>query len=263
VGCEEFCRHGEEAQRRSVTLLKNKGVLPLKEGLKIYVPVRHVGPSKSFFRQDVPARDIDPVPEEVIARYGVRVNTPEEADVAIVFAESPACNPYSKADREAGGNGYLPITLQYRPYTAHTAREVSIAGGDFREDFTNRSYRGKTNTAYNESDLDNILACRRAMGSKPVIVVETLSNPMVVGEFEGQADALLVDYGVSRPAVLDVIFGRYAPRGRLPFQMPRDMETVEAHCEDKALDLIPYTDESGNAYDFGFGIGYDGEKLGN
>lgn len=261
VGCEEFCRHGEEAQRRSVTLLKNKGVLPLKEGLKIYVPMRHVGPSKSFFRQDVPARDIDPVPEEVIARYGVRVNTPEEADVAIVFAESPACNPYSKADREAGGNGYLPITLQYRPYTAKTARETSIAGGDFREDFTNRSYRGKTNTAYNESDLDNILSCRQAMGSKPVIVVETLANPMVVGEFEAQADALLVDYGVSRPAVLDVIFGRYAPRGRLPFQMPRDMETVEAHCEDKALDLIPYTDENGNAYDFGFGIGYDGEEL--
>lgn len=259
VGCAEFVRHGEEAQRRSVTLLKNRrGCLPLKEGLKIYVPLRHIRPSKSFFRSDLPAREIDPVSDAVIARYGTRVRTPEEADVAIVFAESPVCNPYDPA---AGGNGYLPITLQYRPYTANTARAVSIAGGDFREPFTNRSYWGKTNTAYNESDLDNILACRRAMGEKPVVVVESLATPMVVSEFEKDTDALLVDYGVSRAAVLDVVFGRYAPRGRLPFQMPRDMETVERHCEDKALDLLPYIDEAGNRYDFGFGIGYDGKKI--
>ncbi len=262
VGCEEFQRHGLEAQRRSVTLLKNRaGCLPLQEGLKIYVPRRHIGPSKSFVRSDVPAQEIDPVTDAVIARYGVRVDSPEQADVAIVFAESPACNPYSKEDRAAGGNGYLPITLQYRPYTAETAREHSIAGGDFREPFTDRGYRGKTNTAYNERDLDNILDCRRAMGEKPVIVVETLANPMVVGEFEAQADALVIDYGVSRGAVLDVIFGRYAPAGRLPFQMPRDMAAVEAHCEDKALDIAPYVDEFGNAYDFGFGVGYDGQPL--
>ena len=68
------------------------------------------------------------------------------------------------------------LTLQYRPYTAKKAREVSIAGGDFRENFTNRSYLGKTNTAYNESDLDNILECRRAMGDKPVIVCATVKT---------------------------------------------------------------------------------------
>ena len=263
VGCEEFRAHGEAAQRRSVVLLKNRpGCLPLREGLRIYVPVRHIGPSKTFFRGDAPARDVDPVADAVIAEYGVRVASPEAADVAIVFAESPTCNPYSRADREAGGNGYLPVTLQYRPYTARSARAVSIAGGDFREDFTNRSYRGKTNTAFNEADLDNILACRRAMGDKPVIVVETLSNPMVVSEFEGQVDALLAEFGVSRRAVLDVIFGRCAPRGRLPVQLPKDMDAVERHCEDVALDLQVHVDESGNAYDYGFGIDFEGNRLG-
>ena len=262
VGCEAFRAHGEEAQRKSVTLLKNRpGCLPLKEGLKIFVPKRHIRPSKSFFRSDLPAYDEDPVTDALIAEYGTRVSTPEEADAAIVFAESPACNAYSKEDAASGGNGYLPITLQYRPYTAKTARAVSIAGGDFRESFTNRSYQGKTNTAYNEADLDNILACRRAMGNKTVIVVETLSNPMVVSEFEAETDALLVEFGVSRPAVLDVIFGRYAPKGRLPVQLPKDMDTVERHCEDKALDLEPHIDEFGHAYDYGFGVGYDGKPI--
>jgi len=52
VGCEEFCRHGYEAQKKSIVLLKNsakrapegqKGVLPLKKGLKVYIPERKIG----------------------------------------------------------------------------------------------------------------------------------------------------------------------------------------------------------------------------
>ena len=263
VGCEEFVRHGYDAQRKSVVLLKNRnGTLPLREGLKIYVPRRHIGPSVDFMRNRLPERDEDPVSDEVIARYGVRVSDPAEADLAIVFAESPASTGYKKEDREKGGNGYLPITLQYRPYTAEHAREHSIAGGDWRESSPDRGYKGKTNTCSNEADLDNILRCREAMGAKPVVVVETLSNPMVVAEFERETDALIADFGVSRAAVLDVIFGRFAPAGRLPIQMPRDMETVERHCEDVPFDLDVYVDECGNAYDFGFGLGSDGTPLG-
>ena len=259
VGCKAFCDHGFEAQHKSVVLLKNRaGCLPLKKGLKIYTPVRHIRDAKGFMRNDIPAHDEDPVTAALLAPYGVRVGTPEEADVAVVFVESPACNPYSAADAESGGNGYLPITLQYRPYTADTARAESIAGGDFREGFTNRSYRGKTNIAYNESDLDNILACRRAMGEKPVVVCAALNNPMVMREFERDADAIVVEFGVSRAAVLDVVFGDYEPTGRLPIQIPKDMETVEAQSEDRALDMEPHVDEAGNSYDYGFGLNYGG-----
>ena len=257
VGCAEFVRHGLEAQHKSVVLLKNRnGCLPLSKGLKLYIPNRYIRESMTFMRWKQPARDIDPVKAELIARYGTRVDTPEEADAAIVFVESPSCNCYSVEDVEAGGNGYLPVTRQYRPYTALEARPVSIAGGDFRENFTNRSYRGKTNTAYNEQDLDNILETRKKMGSKPVIVCAAVSNPMVMGEFEGQVDGIVAEFGVSTQAVLDIVFGEYAPAGRLPMQMPKDMATVERHCEDVAFDLEPYTDECGNRYDYGFGLHY-------
>ena len=87
------------------------------------------------------------------------------------------------ADAEAGGNGYLPISLQYRPYTATTARDPSIAGGDIREDFTNRGYRGKTNTAANESDLDLVLSAKKAMGDKPVVVVLSCSKAHLFTDF--------------------------------------------------------------------------------
>mgnify|MGYP000175815928 FL=1 len=138
------------------------------------------------------------------------------------------------------------------------AREVSIAGGDFRENFTNRSYLGKTNTAYNEADLDNILECRRAMGDKPVIVCATVNNPMVMHEFEAEADAIVAEFGVSRAAVLDVVFGGYNPTGRLPIQMPKDMDAVEEQSEDRALDMETYIDSEGHNYDYGYGMNYEG-----
>ena len=257
AGCEEFCRHGYEAQKQSVVLLKNKGVLPLKKGIRVYVPERSIGASIGFFRNEVPAYTEDPVAGGVLDDFAVRVSDPAEADVALVFVESPQCNPYQPEDLQQGGNGYFPVTLQYRPYTARTARKQSLAGGDFRESSDDRNYWNKTNTAYNEQDLDLILECRRQMPGKPVIVVAAVSNPMVMGEFEPQADGIAVEFGVSKRAVLEVLFGDYAPRGRLPIQMPRDMETVEQHAEDRQLDLAPYVDSEGNAYDYGFGLTYE------
>ena len=99
---------------------------------------------------------------------------------------------------------------------------------------------------------------RKAMGEKPVIVVVRMQNPCVLAELEPAADAIVVDFGVQQEAVLTILSGRAEPSGLLPVQLPRDMETVEAHCEDKPLDLIPYVDGGDNAYDFCFGLNWSG-----
>ena len=36
--------------------------------------------------------------------------------------------------------------------------------------------------------------------------------------------------------------------------MPKDMETVEQHCEDVANDMEAYVDTCGNVYGYGFGL---------
>ena len=65
---------------------------------------------------------------------------------------------------------------------------------------------------------------------------------------------ILVDFGVQQEALMQILTGVSMPKGRLPIQLPKDMETVEKHCEDKPFDLEPYTDSEGNVYDFGYGI---------
>jgi beta-glucosidase len=165
---------------------------------------------------------------------------------------------YDTADIKKGGTGYVPISLQYGPYRARDARNPSIAGGDPLEAFTNRTYRGKSVTASNIGDLEMVLDLRKAMKGKPVIVVIAMSNPMVFGEFEKQADAILVTFDVQDQAVLDIISGAVEPSGLLPLQMPADMKTVEEQNEDVPFDMNCHVDSEGNTYDFGFGLDWSG-----
>ena len=256
VGAPEFVQAGLEAQRKSVVLLKNRNsVLPLKKGCKIYVPNRHTESHYTFFRTVAPAMDIVPLTEKDAEGYFRLVQDPADADAAVVFVESPLCDCYTQDDLDKGGNGYLPITLQYRPYRADAAREHSIAKGDYREMDCDRTYKGKENTPYNASDLDNILNARKAMGDKPVIVVLQLHNPAVVAEFEGQADGLLAHFGVENTVMMEILSGEAKAGGRLPLLLPASMETVERHCEDVAGDMEVYADECGNRYGYGFGLG--------
>ncbi|MGN1025297.1 MAG: glycoside hydrolase family 3 protein, partial [Faecousia sp.] len=238
VGCPEYVEKGYRSQLRSVTMLKNKAnVLPLRTGIKLYVPDRFIRSYLDFMSQPVPAHTVVPGGKKNLAACFTLVDTPEEADAAVCFVESPMSVGYDPEDRKRGGNGYVPITLQYRPYQAVNAREHSIAGGDPLEKDKDRSYRGKWNTAANEADLDIVLDTKKRMGDKPVVTVVTLKNPMVMAELEPSTDALLVEYGVTPQAVVDVLTGAFTPEGLLPVQIPADMDTVERQQEDVAFDM--------------------------
>lgn len=267
VGCDDFRKAGYEAQLKSIVLLKNKrgdgSVLPISGRKKVYVPKRFIKAQKNFFRGMDSDKEVIEASRESVAPWFDWAETPKEADFGLVFIESPLSDGYSGEEAEAGGNGYLPISLQYRPYKADAARKESIAGGDIRESFTNRSYAGKTGTAANERDLDIVLETKKAMGDKPVIVCIRMHKPTVLAEFEPYADAIIVDFGVQRSAVYDILCGKAEPSGRLPIQLPKDMETVERHCEDAPLDMESYVDGEGHVYGFGYGMNWEGVIAGD
>nr|AGS53296.1 beta-glucosidase [uncultured bacterium contig00013] len=248
VGHGDFMRKGYDAQLRSIVLLKNKNsILPLAKGKKVYIPQRHTNAGFDWFGRPIPARDEIPINKDIVNRYFEVVDTPDEADCAFAFIVSPNNRGYTKEE------GYIPISLQYRPYTATSARAQSIAApGD------NRSYKGKTASTRNEPHLDMVLETKKAMGGKPVIVFIKMMNPVVVAEFEGAVDAILVDFFVKPEALMDIVSGRTEPSALLPFILPKDMDTVERHSEDMPFDMEPYRDECGNLYDFAFGLNWSG-----
>lgn len=261
VGNKEFMRLGYEAQQKSLVMLKNKkNCLPIKDNRKkVYIPKRHFPSITDFFGNTTKDYFDYPVKLDLVKKYYQVVEKPEEADFAIVFIQGPISGTgYDVHDRKKGGNGYLPISLQYNDYTATEARKVSIAGGDVKEKFTNRSYKGKLVKTANRDDLLSVLTVRKEMKDKPVIVCLSTTRPVVVGEFEAAADAIIVSFGTSSKVFLDLIAGKFEPSGLLPCQFPINMQTVEQQKEDVPRDMIPYVDSEGHIYDFAFGMNWKG-----
>lgn len=260
VGKPEYMRAGYEAQLKSIVLLKNKKqALPLAKGKTVYVPKKFTPASRNFLGEPTPEKLEYPVNMNIVKKYFNTTDNPDEADCALVFIYNPNTgNGYDSTDIRKGGNGYVPISLQYGDYTATDARAVSIAGGDPMETFTNRGYKGKTVKAKNATDLAMVTETYQKMKGKPVIVSVILDNPMIFKELEKEANAILVNFRVQEQAILEILSGQATPSGLLPMQMPADMGTVEKQAEDVPHDLRCYRDSEGSVYDYGFGLNWKG-----
>ena len=261
LSSKDFRDRGYQAQLKSVVMLKNSGnVLPVQERAKVYMPKRQMPNTYNLAgKVTIPGRYDWPIDPAFFKDYYEFVEDPADADFAVVVIGDPVNGRgYDVEDLRNGGNGYVPMSLQWSEYTADQARAVSLAGGDPKEKTTNRSYRGKTIRTENSADISLVAGTREAMGEKPVVVVLPCQKPVVMGEFESYADAILVSFGVEPQAYLDIISGRYEPSGLLPVQFPADMTTVEQQYEDSPRDMNCYTDSEGNSYDFAFGMNWNG-----
>jgi beta-glucosidase len=295
VNSAEVAALAAESQARSIVMLKNENdAIQAASGAKptVYIPmVYSAGGYGAASGWVVPVDASDyfnvvtdsisdtltgPADDEgnptVSANDIVRASAEELAgiDFAVVFVSSPQ----NGGGYDSATQTYVPISLQYGPYTADSAavRQTSIAGdlvavqtesvyGTIETYETeNRSYYGQSAQVTNSADLALILdTVARVPESAKVIVAIATSNPPIVAEFESQVDAIVLGWGSGwGTALLDVISGQVEPTGLLPVVMPKDMESVEASDEDVPQDVTPYTDSVGNTYDFAFGLNWSG-----
>ena len=97
------------------------------------------------------------------------------------------------------------------------------------------------------AEKDSILTLLKTV---PTIVDLYIDRPAVIPEINAAAKALVANYGASDTALLDVLFGKYKPEGKLPFELPSSMEAVRNQKED-----VPY-DSKNPLYKFGYGLSY-------
>ena len=187
AGNSAFRAAGELAQRKSIVLLKNDGVLPLSGRPKIYV------------------ENIKP---EVASQYGEVVDDPAAADCAILRLQTPF-EPRNKIFLEA-----------------------FFHAGDLD---------------FKEPEKSRLLAI---MQQAPTIVDIYLDRPAVIPEIADSCAGLVANFGASDAAVLDIVFGRFKPSAKLPFELPSSMEAVRAQKPD-----LPH-DSAEPLYEYGFGLSY-------
>ena len=93
-----------------------------------------------------------------------------------------------------------------------------------------------------EGDLDfkpddpDLMALKALPPGLRLIVVAHLDRPAVLTEIEALATDLVLDFGASDAAILDVLTGQSACRGRTPFSLPRSMDHVRRRHWDRPGD---------------------------
>lgn len=148
VGCPEYMAKGYEAQVKSIVMVKNHdNALPLKEAknTKVYIPKRFYPDHKSFWGSVVPADTITPVKPEQAAKYFSNVDSAEEADVAIVFIDSPNSgwgHNLSEALSSDLGRTKEPLIAMLKGYGV----EVPAGNEDtFLKNYIQKEYAGANN----------------------------------------------------------------------------------------------------------------------
>ncbi len=308
---EEHAAAAFEAQVKSVVMLKNTdNLIKAADGEKptVYIPFKYT-PAVQGWRGTTPA-SVGPCMDLATARKYFNVVTDkagapsgpadengkptyQESDIIRASAEELAACDFALLRIQSPQNGnpttgydenmqvpadyeYLPISLQYREYTADGmyVRFESIGGqitqevveGVYGEEYVfvkeDRSYYGKTAKITNESDLDLVIAASELV-DKVVVLVDT-QKAMIFSELDPYVDAVLVAWSGDRaPAIYDeaffeIVAGNKEPSGLLPIQMPADMDTVEEQFEDVPRDMRCFVDSDGNTYDFAFGLNWSG-----
>ncbi|MFC7529333.1 glycoside hydrolase family 3 protein [Actinoplanes sp. GCM10030250] len=97
---------------------------------------------------------------------------------------------------------------------------------------------------------DEIERIQRITEAVPTVVDVYLDRPAILADIAGSAASLVVNFGASDEATVQVLFGAARPQGRLPFDIPSSMAAVEASRPDVPFDTADPT------FRFGHGLTY-------
>ena len=164
-------------------------------------------------------------------------------------------------------DGTLPLAGRPRLYLDGLSAEAAGAFGDVVElpedaDVAvvrrNAPFEPRTGTfiesVFHAGDLDfkepELKPLLELAARVPTVLVLHLERAAVIPELLEACAAVVAVFGSSDEAVLDVLFARSEPEGRLPFQLPSSMATVRAQKPD-----VP-GDSQDALFGFGHGLSY-------
>ncbi len=245
-----------DVHRKSVTLLKNVGTLPLTEGKlagkKIYAEAFHKRPE----RAGVLTEELKTLLKDLTL-----VDEPSQADYAILML-SPSSGDYFTATK-----GYLELDI---------CENKVVADVDDNCCPMETTHTETTLTGANR--IKEIAEAVHANDGK-VIANVNVTLAWLLGNVEPYVDALTLGYDTYPSATLDVYFGRFLPVGKLPITMPKSDEVIAVNergvcispndvpgydkdrympdsMKDENGKAYAYRDSQGNYYELNFGLNY-------
>lgn len=267
VRTSENIEVAREVAQKTITLLKNNGVLPLKKDVKValvgpnadnvynmlgdYTAPQEQGNVKTVLdgmKQYLPAANISyvkgcAVRDTTTNDIAKAVEAARQADVVI------AC---------VGGSSARDFKTSYKETGAAEASTNSVSDMESGEGY-DRATLGLLG-------LQDRLLSELKKTNKPLVVVYIEGRPLEKNWAAENADALLTAYYPGQEggtAIADVLFGAYNPAGRLPISVPRGVGQLPVYYNKKA-EAPNYVEMSAKPlYAFGYGLSYTTFKYSN
>lgn len=223
VGSEAHTAVNLEAARKAMTLLKNDGTLPLKQGE--YKKILVVGPRAG----------------DMMSLVGGWSSEQEGLTIAA------AVEAYAGNDVEVT---YIADDVAAIIEAVKDADIVICSVGE-------PSYQHDPPWGYDTLEItatqQEILEAVKANTDKPIITVVTGGRPYILTWCDENTNAILEAYYPGQQggiAIAETLFGLNNPTGKTPIQFPRDMDSVNDQSGDVPFDL------EDPLYDYGFGLSY-------
>ncbi len=116
-----------------------------------------------------------------------------------------------------------------------------------RREYLLETFYRQGSLEYSKEEKERIMGL---INSKPTIVSVFFDRPAIIPEIAAKSNALIAEFGVEDEMLLDLIFGKFSPEGKLPFEIPSSVEAVNSQMED-----LPF-DSKDPLFEFGFGLEY-------
>jgi len=256
--CDEHLAVALEASRKSVTLLRNNGLLPLNSACK---KIAVIGPNAddiraqygdwTYFTHPHPDPSRTPVRPYVTVKEGIEALCKENA---VEFSYAKGCSVLASEDDD----------LDAAVAIAKNADAVIYVVGDMIDQFGEFKDRADLSLSGRQTELFYRL---QATG-KPLCTVLVASKPLCMGDVAEKADAVICAFNggmFGGQAVAEAVFGKLNPSGRLPISFPRHSGQLPVYYNQlpgwhggKYCDL-PATP----LFAFGEGIGYTSFEFSN
>ncbi len=237
-----------EVAQKSIVMLKNDGVLPLRNDLSKYFIT---GPNATSI-------------EILLGNYhGINPNL-----VTILEGMAGAIEPQSQMQYRQGTLLDRPNANPQdwaSPNAGNSDATIAVLGisgvleGEEGESIASETFGDRLDYNLPQNQIDYLQKLSDAAGDNPLIAVITGGSPMNLEKVHELADAVLLVWYPGEEggnAVADIVFGKVSPSGRLPITFPKSLEDLPPY-EDYTMKGRTYKYmEAEPMYPFGYGLSY-------
>ena len=253
VNSKEHRALAKEVALKSLVLLKNNGILPLKSNLSKYFVT---GPNAANI-EVLLGNYYGVNPNMVTILEGITGSISPESQLQYrlgAMLNQKSINPINYATGNAGDSDVTIVVLGVS----------STLEGEEGDSIDSNTAGDRLNYDLPENQIEYLRELRKAAdkdpeNKKPIVAVITGGSPMNLAEVQELADAVLLVWYPGEEggnAVADVLFGKTSPSGKLPITFPKSLDQLPPF-EDYSMKGRTYKYMNVDPmYPFGFGLSY-------